>query len=87
MFANRKLLAEASVPKVQQKPGVHTVAAPGRMSSSINDPKEKEKAMTVVTLTLWFGLCMITFSINPIFLRVRKDKGSGKAECLVDEGD
>lgn len=61
IFANRKLLTEVSVPKEQQKPGVHSVATPGRMSSSISDPKEKEKAMTLVPLTLWFGLCMITF--------------------------
>lgn len=85
IFANRKLLAEVSVPKEQQKPGVHTVATPGRMNSSINDQKEKEKVMKVVTLTLWFGLCVRTFSINLTFLRVRKDKGKGKAECLVDE--
>lgn len=70
IFANRKLLAEASVAKEQQKQGVHTTAAPGRMSSSISDPREKEKAMTVLTLILWFGLCTITFSINLIFLRV-----------------
>lgn len=55
MFTNRKLLAEASVPKEQQKTGIHTESAPGRVSSSISDPKEKEKAMTVVSLTLvWF---------------------------------
>lgn len=67
IFANRKLLAGASFPKVQQKPRVHTVATPGRMSSSISDPKKKEKAMTVVTdSVVWFMhsnlFCKLYFS-------------------------